>query len=88
MKTDSVYRRIRGETELSLSEAQKICRYFNLSLDEITNSNPANSVPFQYTSVDVAEPSSYMQYIKRLSETLSSLAETEDKKLFFALIAK
>lgn len=83
MKTDSAYRRIRGETELSFSEVQKICRHFHLSLDEIMNFNPANGVSFQYTSVDVAEPSSYIQYIKRLSETLSALAATKDRELFF-----
>jgi hypothetical protein len=83
ISTDSAYRRIRGEKELSFSEVQKICRHFHLSLDEIMNFNPANGVSFQYTSVDLAEQSSYLHYIKRLSETLSGLTAVKDRELFF-----
>ncbi|MDR1379957.1 MAG: hypothetical protein LBJ47_00585 [Tannerella sp.] len=82
VSVDSAYRRIRGEKELSFSEVQKICRHFHLSLDEIMNFNPASGVSFQYMPVDLAEQSSYMQYILRLSETLSGLAATKDGELF------
>jgi hypothetical protein len=39
ISTDSAYRRIRGEKELSFSEVQKICRHFHLPPDEIMNFN-------------------------------------------------
>jgi hypothetical protein len=47
------------------------------------NFNPANGVSFQYTSVDLAEQSSYLHYIKRLSATLSGLTAVKDRELFF-----
>ncbi|MDR3246542.1 MAG: helix-turn-helix domain-containing protein, partial [Prevotellaceae bacterium] len=80
---DSVYRRIRGETELSFSELQKLCSHFNLSLDEILNFQSEQGALFQYTSVNMADQSSYINYIERLSKTLTLLQTAEDKELLF-----
>jgi hypothetical protein len=83
LSPDSAYRRIRGEKELSLSELQKLCKKFNLSMDAILNYNSTQSILFQYTSVNMADPESYIRYIERLSHSLIGLLTVEDKELFF-----
>lgn len=49
---DSAYRRIRGETILSLDEAKKLCNHSGVSLDAIFF--PSSSVAFQHWAVDHA----------------------------------
>jgi hypothetical protein len=83
LSPDSAYRRIRGEKELSLSELQKLCEKFNLSMDAILNYNSNQGTLFQYTSVNMADPESYIRYIERLSHSLTELLTVEDKELFF-----
>ncbi|HQZ76089.1 MAG TPA: helix-turn-helix domain-containing protein, partial [Chitinophagaceae bacterium] len=35
LSADSVYRRIRGEKPITLSELKKICEHYHLSLDQL-----------------------------------------------------
>jgi hypothetical protein len=82
--SDSVYRRIRGEKDLSFSELEKLCRHFRLSIDEVLNTtNAGQNVLFQHTSVNMEDQASYLYYIERLSTTLSALRNTEDCEMFF-----
>ncbi len=80
---DSAYRRIRGEKELTLSELQKICTHFSLSMDEILNYQSNRGALFQYAAVDLTNQESYINYIKRLSDSLSGLRSAPEKELFF-----
>ncbi|MDR1523902.1 MAG: hypothetical protein LBS79_01415, partial [Tannerella sp.] len=81
--SDSAYRRIRGEKDLSFSELEKLCRHFRLSVDEVLNASTRQGVLFQHTSVNMADPASYISYIERLSATLSVLRNTDDCEMFF-----
>jgi hypothetical protein len=83
ISTDSAYRRIRGEKDLSFSELEKLCRHFRLSVDEVLNASIGQGAFFQHTSVDMADQSSYIHYIKRLSATLLTLRHTDDCEMFF-----
>ncbi|MDR1335225.1 MAG: hypothetical protein LBK22_00160 [Tannerella sp.] len=82
VSTDSAYRRIRGDKELTFSELQKLCHTFQLSMDELLNCGSEQSALFRYTSIQ-ADRSSYIRYIEQLSETFGSLAAAEDRELFF-----
>jgi len=79
--TDSVYRRIRGETELTFSELQKICEKFNLSMDDIFNYQSSRSVIFNHTSVDFLNTDSYVNYLLRLLDELSNLKSAPEKEM-------
>jgi len=84
VSADSAYRRIRGERELSLSEFQKLCSAFNISPNSILNDDTAEQgAQFMYTSVNMADQPSYVRHIKRLSDTLSALIQTDDKEMMF-----
>ena len=43
ISTDSAYRRIRGEKELPLEEAKKLCIKYHISLDQFLHSFPSVS---------------------------------------------
>ncbi|MDR0748596.1 MAG: helix-turn-helix transcriptional regulator [Tannerellaceae bacterium] len=84
---DAVYRRMRGDTELSLTEVSKLCKHYNLSVDKIL-SEEAESVntqngSFIYMPVNMTCQPSYINYIERLSKTLSALTSVKDKEMFF-----
>ena len=83
VSTDSAYRRIRGETELSFSELQKICARFNLSVDDVLSYKSSKSALFQYTPVSLSDQESYIGYMTRLLEGLKVLKSATEKELFF-----
>ncbi|MDR2039182.1 MAG: helix-turn-helix domain-containing protein [Bacteroidales bacterium] len=60
VSSDSAYRRIRGEKELSFSELKKICEKFNLSMDEILNYNSNQGALFHYIPVNLENQESYI----------------------------
>src|ERR1051326_3736751 len=48
VSNDSAYRRIRGETALSIEEIALICKKFKISFDTFINSSDAGLVTFSY----------------------------------------
>ena len=62
---DSVYRRIRGEKELSFTEAKKLCTYFKISLDSLLNIS-TDSVTFNSFTMDEETFIKYDQYLKNI----------------------
>lgn len=50
MSNDSVYRRLRGETRLSIHEIEAICNHFKLSFDSLLNTDQ-RSVTFNYSQL-------------------------------------
>ena len=68
---DSAYRRIRGETELTLNEAHKICNKYTISIDAVFGSKNDN-VTFAYTRL-TEERSSFETYMKRLISHLRTI---------------
>ena len=81
MTTNGVYRRVRGETELTFSELLLLCREFNLSIDEILNFESNQRALFRYAPVDFTEQESYIAYINRLSESLTFHKTANEKEM-------
>ena len=83
ISSDSAYRRIRGEKELSFSELQKICGKLNLSMDDILSYKSNQSALFHYSSVDFSDPESYINYTTRLLDVFTALKSATDKEMLF-----
>jgi len=64
ISNDSAYRRIRGEKELSLPEAEKLCAHFRISLDQLMNIESAGII-FSGKPVDPVT-FSFVQYLEEL----------------------
>ena len=76
---DSVYRRIRGETELSLTETLKICRKYGISMNDFLGEN-ANQFTFNARLVD-AKKFNIQQWLTSILENLSMLRSAPGDKL-------
>jgi len=77
ISSDSAYRRIRGETELTFSELKKICDKFNLSLDEILNYKSTQGAVFHYDSVHLMDNEIYLTRLKRMLDVFKSASDKE-----------
>jgi hypothetical protein len=77
---DSVYRRLRGDKELTLSELVKLCLHFNVSVDDIVNYKSHN-VHFKYSRMDFGEPYIYEKYMEEMKNVFGRVAMSAKKEL-------
>lgn len=81
ISTDSAYRRIRCETELSLDEVFKITDKYNISVDSIF-SNLNDTVTFAYTKL-TDSAGNFEKYLSRILNHLVLLNTYEDRRLYY-----
>ncbi len=80
---DSAYRRIRGETVLSLDEAKKLHDRFGVSIDQLFSAD-SNMALFHHRPLSVEFPLD--QWLKSVSKNLETMNnfDKEDKEMIFA----
>jgi plasmid maintenance system antidote protein VapI len=81
LSTDSAYRRIRGETELTLEEAFRLSKKYAISLDEVFG-NQNDTVTFSYTKL-TDSAANFESYLIRLLSHLQGLNKVENRKIFY-----
>lgn len=82
ISTDSAYRRLRNETELSLDETYKICRHYKISIDSVF-SNKGDSVTCNYIKL-TDSALNFENYLKSLLDQLTKLEKAENSKIIYA----
>jgi hypothetical protein len=80
--SDSAYRRIRGEKELTLTELITLSSHFNISLDSII-SRELNNVLFKYIPLDLNDMNNYYTYMDDLSNLFETIAKSREKEIYF-----
>ncbi|MBA2611880.1 MAG: helix-turn-helix transcriptional regulator [Bacteroidetes bacterium] len=78
---DSAYRRIRGETELTIEEVYKISKKYGISLDEVF-SNQNDTVTFSYTKLTDSEEN-FETYLNRILTHLKNMNKFENRKIYY-----
>jgi transcriptional regulator with XRE-family HTH domain len=78
---DSAYRRIRGETVLSLDEVKKLYDHYGVSLDSIISPD-SNMVLFQHQAVDVNY--TLEEWLNSLIQNLEQAKSSKELELIFA----
>lgn len=78
---DSAYRRIRGETLLSLDEVKKMCDHFRISLDHALSPSPEN-VTFQLRALDMTS-FSFEKWLNSIYASLQMISEFPEKELIY-----
>lgn len=78
---DSAYRRIRGETPLSLEEAYTLSKLYNVSFEGL-QSDAAGVVHFAYTPL-TPDVSSMMEYLTKLRDNLKMIASMDHKYISY-----
>jgi hypothetical protein len=81
VSNDSAYRRIRGETALSLDEIAKICHHFNFSLDSLFSID-VGTVTFNYLMLKGVEH--YREYLTSIVRDLTMISESDDAEIIYA----
>ncbi|MGB0932744.1 MAG: hypothetical protein ACPGU5_00585 [Lishizhenia sp.] len=79
MSTDSVYRRLRGETSLTPEEIQLLCNHFEVSFDKIMGTT-GQSVIFHYNPIKRSE-FSFTQYLEGINYAFTRMLSQKYKKL-------
>lgn len=79
---DSAYRRMRGETVLSLDEVKKLSLHFRLSVDAIISSSSDGVALFQYQSVD-NDKFNFTAWLKAIYENLCLLKRFPGAELWY-----
>lgn len=81
ISTDSAYRRIRGETDLSIDEVYKLTKKYNISIDGIF-SNLGDTVTFAYTKLtDSAD--NFDKYLNRIYGHVKAIGSFSEKKITY-----
>ncbi len=80
--TDSAYRRIRGEKELSISELSVLCEHFDISMDAMLGSR-SNNVIFQKSYQIKNDLEEYYLYVKSVAEKMETIASSKSKEIYF-----
>lgn len=79
---DSAYRRIRGETVLSLDEAKTLCTKFGLSLDSLLGIQ-SEIIPFRHLIVN-NKPETFERWLRSMLENLELIEKySGDKEIVF-----
>jgi len=79
---DSAYRRIRGETLLTIDEVSKLCSYYNISFDALANLK-AGMVSFSYLPLEpLAE--NFALYHQNLLSEISKISAAKESNIIYA----
>ncbi len=84
ISSDSVYRRLRGETLLSITEIQDLCLHYNISFDSVCGLENTGLVSFQYDPVRGAE--TFMKYLISMRDVLKNLEQKGNAHIMYAAI--
>jgi hypothetical protein len=84
VSTDSAYRRIRGETALTIDEVSKICSHYRIPFDYAGAENgKGDSVTFSYNHLS-DKPDSFEKYLENILADLRQIKSIEKKEIIFA----
>ena len=73
VSNDSAYRRIRGETALSIEEIALLCKHFKISFDAfIGNTSSSNTVSFAYKQLS-SHVNSFHEYLEGMKGDISNV---------------
>jgi hypothetical protein len=82
VSTDSAYRRLRGETAISLDEAYRICSKYSISIDSVFSAK-GDTVTFNYTHLTDSHEQ-FFKYMTGIYETIKKINSFPKKKMIYA----
>ena len=81
ISSDSIYRRLRGETDLTAEEAAIICEHYRISFDNLISVND-NSVSFNFKSIHSEED--FLAFFVRMHKDLQAINKGQTPMVTFA----
>ena len=85
ISVDGVYRRIRGETILSMDEMMKICNHFRISpgVAGSTSANELLSATFNYRNI-ISDENGFEDYLKNIRSDLKRIQAAKPNQIIYA----
>ncbi len=83
ISTDSVYRRLRGETALTLDEISLICNHFKISFD-MFSAGLHGSVTFSYSPLN--NISNFKSYLASIRDDMVKIAKAENRQIVYSAL--
>ncbi len=83
LSNDSVYRRLRCETQLTITELKAICDHFGLSADTLISLRKENQITCQVGRVG-SSPLSFIAFLNGIHRELNSLKQYSDPKIIYS----
>jgi hypothetical protein len=84
LKKTAAYCKIKGESQLTFDEIQKLGLHLNLSLDNIVNDDPRDKAPFLFYSNSIkANPKSYIDYLKFTSYQMQRIKDVKNLEITY-----
>jgi transcriptional regulator with XRE-family HTH domain len=85
VSNDSAYRRMRGETALSIEEIAAICKHFKISFDSFINSNDDSFVSFSHHQLS-SHTNTFKEYLLSIKKDLDNLLKFPEnaRQIIFA----
>ena len=83
ISNDSAYRRIRGETALTLDEVKILCDHFKISLESLFGNGNGDTVTFTYKTLDSKEIS-FEKYLQSMLDDVKMIEKSEQKEIIYA----
>ncbi len=83
VSNDSAYRRIRGETALTIDEVSKLCAYYRIPFDHFAQTESGkSSVTFQYSHLS-ADFMRFEEYLSSLLAQMEIIRKTDPKEIIW-----
>ena len=82
ISSDSVYRRVRGETLLSINEIYDLCTHYNISFDLFTHQE--KNIAFNYEAM--GSSSGFRTYLTSILNDMLQIERAENKQIIYAAI--
>jgi len=82
VSNDSAYRRIRGETSLSINEVSTICNKYKISFDIF--SQYENSISFQYNALE--DSFAFKDFLKAILQDMQQIDSSKDNQIIYAAV--
>lgn len=79
---DSAYRRMRGQTALSIDEVNQLCNHYHVSFDVITNTG--RNIVFRYDNLH--NTSGFEVYLTSILNDMQQIRRSENKQIIYAAI--
>jgi hypothetical protein len=72
---DSVYRKIRCNTELTFHEFCHLCTEYRISADEIIGCMPGKNMSYMHLAIDLSDNNSYMEYLQQSCDIFTDILQ-------------
>jgi transcriptional regulator with XRE-family HTH domain len=85
ISNDSAYRRIRGETALTIEEIALLCKRYKFSFDTFLGSNTSGFVNFSYSPLS-NNLVTYKEYLQRINGDMTKINASKEKEIIYAAV--